>query len=280
MPDAWTETDNTVYTLSCAGSEGFLRLLPVYLNHVLFPTLTRSGFITEVYSITGDGDDNGAVYCEMQGRENSGEERGHLELMRNAYAGHAYSSQTGGIMKNIRDSLTIEKIRDYHAKFYRAENLAVVIAGQVEIDEIAKAIESIEQKVLERKGKYPEFEAPWQTPVKPLKDSKDVKILFPSDEEECGLVYIGYHGPKATTEFETLTACYILMKYLCDTSVSPVQQSFIEIEEPFASRVSYNISENSTSLLYFTFENVPLDKIDFIYERLIQVGRRRRKRRR
>lgn len=61
------------------------------------------------------------------------------------------------------------------------------------------------------------------------------------------------------------------MKYLCDTSVSPVQQSFIEIDEPFASRVSYNISENSTSLLYFSFENVPLDKIDFIYERLIQL---------
>lgn len=260
-----------MYTLSCAGTEGFLRLLPVYLNHVLFPTLTKSGFITEVYSITETGEDNGAVYCEMQGRENSGESRGNLELLRNIYAGHGYSMETGGIMKNIRDSLSIEKIRSYHSEFYRAENLAVIIAGQVNIDEIAKALAPIEKKIIERKGSYPPFKKPWQTPVKPLKESKDLKIVFPSDEEECGLIYVGYHGPAATTEFETLTACYILMKYLCDTSVSPLQQSFIEIDDPFASRVSYNITENSTSLLFFTFENVPLDKIDFVYERLIQL---------
>ncbi|CRL05318.1 CLUMA_CG017994, isoform A [Clunio marinus] len=269
--NAWTETDNTVYTLSCAGSEGLLRLLPVYLNHVLFPTLTKSAFITEVYSITENGEDNGAVYCEMQGRENSGESRGNLELLRNIFPNHGYSMETGGIMKNIRDSLTIEKIREYHAKFYQPENLAVIIAGQVNIDDIAKSIESIEKKILQKKSTFPEYEKPWQTPVKPLKETKDIKILFPSDEEECGLVYVGYHGPKATTEFETLTACYILMKYLCDTSVSPIQQSFIEIDDPFASRVSYNITENSTSLLFFSFENVPIDKIDFIYERLIQL---------
>ena len=91
ISDAWTETDNTVYTLSCAGSEGFLRLLPVYLDHILFPTLTKSGFITEIYSVTKEGEDNGAVYCEMQGRENSGESRSHLELLRNIYPNHGYS---------------------------------------------------------------------------------------------------------------------------------------------------------------------------------------------
>lgn len=269
--DAWTETDNTVYTLSCAGTEGFLRLLPVYLDHILFPTLTKSGFITEVYGITGTGEDNGAVYCEMQGRENSGESRGHLELLRNAYPNHGYSMETGGIMKDIRDSLTVEKIREYHKRYYRAENLAVVIAGKVDIDDIEKAIKPVEDKVLKRKDLYPKFVKPWQTPVKPLEESKDVKILFPSDEEECGIVYIAFHGPQATTDYETLTACYVLMKYLCETSVSPVQQSFIEIEDPYASSVSYQITENSTSLLYFCFENVPLDKIDSIKDRLAKL---------
>lgn len=86
-------------------------------------------------------------------------------------------------MKDIRDSLTIEKIRAYHSHFYRAENLAVIVAGQVDIGEIAKALESIEKKILERKGKLPPYEKPWQTPVKPLTESKDLKVLFPSDEE-------------------------------------------------------------------------------------------------
>lgn len=207
----------------------------------------------------------------MQGRENSGESRANLELLRAIYPNHGYSKETGGIMKNIRESLSIEKIREYHKRFYRAENFAAIICGQVSIDDVAKAMQKVEKKLIARKDMYPSFEKPWQTPVKPLKDSKDIKILFPSDEEENGLVYIGYLGPKASNDFETLTACCALMKYLCDTSVSPIQQSFIEIDDPFASEVTYNIIENSTSCLYFSFENVPVGKIDFIYERFIQL---------
>jgi Zn-dependent M16 (insulinase) family peptidase len=104
-----------------------------------------------------------------------------------------------------------------------------------------------------------------------LLTSSNHGINFYHNFQVSGLVYIGFLGPKASTDFKTLTACYALMKYLCDTSVSPMQQSFIEIDEPFASEVTYNVIENSTSCLYFTFENCPADKMDFIYERFIQL---------
>ena len=38
--NAWTDVDHTCYTLTTAGSEGFLNLLPIYLDHILYPTLT------------------------------------------------------------------------------------------------------------------------------------------------------------------------------------------------------------------------------------------------
>ena len=38
--NAWTATDQTVYTLTTAGWQGFKTLLPIYLDHVLHPTLT------------------------------------------------------------------------------------------------------------------------------------------------------------------------------------------------------------------------------------------------
>ena len=38
--NAWTDVDHTVYTMKNAGSEGFLSLMPVYLEHILYPTLT------------------------------------------------------------------------------------------------------------------------------------------------------------------------------------------------------------------------------------------------
>lgn len=40
--NAWTDVDHTCYTMTTAGSEGFLNLLPIYLDHVLYPTLTVS----------------------------------------------------------------------------------------------------------------------------------------------------------------------------------------------------------------------------------------------
>ena len=46
--NAWTDTDHTAYTVGTAGSQGFLQLLPVYLDHILYPTLQKSAFITEV----------------------------------------------------------------------------------------------------------------------------------------------------------------------------------------------------------------------------------------
>ncbi len=70
------------YTMTTVGSEGFLNMLPVYLDHILFPTLTESGYVTEVHHVNGEGEDAGVVYCEMQGRENSGESRVELEMLR------------------------------------------------------------------------------------------------------------------------------------------------------------------------------------------------------
>ena len=38
------------YTLTTAGREGMLALLPVFMDHILFPVITPNGFTTEVPS--------------------------------------------------------------------------------------------------------------------------------------------------------------------------------------------------------------------------------------
>lgn len=268
--NAWTDTDHTCYTMTTAGSGGFLSLLPVYLDHILYPTLTDAGFTTEVHHVTEEGEDGGVVYCEMQGRENTGESRIQLEMLRAVYPNCTYSSETGGIMANLRTSTNNEKVRAYHAAFYRPDNLFVIITGQINAEDIFKALEPIEQKILS-KGELPPFIRPWQTPVAPLAESKTLKIVYPADEEDCGLLDVAWRGPKATSEYAELTACSVLLRYLSDTSVSPLQREFIEIENPYASRVGYNIAENSVSLLYIGFENVILDKMDAIFPKLMKI---------
>ena len=58
--NAWTATDHTCYTLTTAGSEGFCNLLPVYLDHIFYPTITDSGFVTEVHHINKEGENAGS----------------------------------------------------------------------------------------------------------------------------------------------------------------------------------------------------------------------------
>ena len=55
--NAWTDVDNTTYTISTVESDGFLQVLPVYLDHIFYPLLNESGFITEVYHVNEAGEE-------------------------------------------------------------------------------------------------------------------------------------------------------------------------------------------------------------------------------
>ena len=70
--NAWTDTDHTCYTVYTAGPSGFMQILPVYLDHILYPTLREEDYLTEVHHVNGEGQDAGVVYSEMQVQNHSG----------------------------------------------------------------------------------------------------------------------------------------------------------------------------------------------------------------
>eukprot|EP00092_Neocalanus_flemingeri_P035801 GFUD01038981.1.p1 GENE.GFUD01038981.1~~GFUD01038981.1.p1 ORF type:complete len:1002 (+),score=290.69 GFUD01038981.1:52-3057(+) len=269
--NAWTDTDHTCYTMTTAGSVGFLNLLPVYLDHILHPTLTPSGYLTEVHHVTDKGEDGGVVYCEMQGRENSGESLVHLAMLRAMYPGHCgYKSETGGIMKNLRESTSNDKVLAYHKQFYRPENLGIVITGQVKVEEVLTALDSVERNILSKGTREP-FLRPWSGTVPKLEVGKEITIPYPADEEDNGLVYLAWRGPSAVTNLYRMFATMILMEYLTETSVSPLQARFVEVDSPLASKVGYSFIENKESTVYLMFENVPKEKIPEVGPELKKV---------
>ena len=69
--NAYTDYDHTAYTYATASAEGVLLLAPVFLNHILRPSLTRSHFTTEVFHYDHLARPQGVVYCEMAARENT-----------------------------------------------------------------------------------------------------------------------------------------------------------------------------------------------------------------
>lgn len=267
--NAYTDTDHTNYTFSTAGSDGFLSLLPIYLDHILFPTLTDSAYMTEVHHINGEGEDAGIVYCEMQARENTGDSRCYLEMLRSMYPGRCgYKSETGGIMGNLRESTSNVKVRNYHKEFYHSKNLCVIASGPVDPQKIFDVIKPIEDKIVQKGLHKLEFDRPWQSPIEPLECSVGRRLLYASDTDDDGLVYIGYRGPNVVTDYKELIALTVALDYLNSTAISPIQRDFVECDEPYCSSVSHNIIENSVSCFYLSFDSVGKEYYDKVLPKL------------
>ena len=104
-----------------------LNMLPIYADHILYPTLNDSSFTTEIHHVTKEGEDKGVVYCEMQGRENNDSslvDRAVLDLL---YPTGGYSAETGGKMANLRE-LTNAQVTRYHVENYRPDNMAFIVS--------------------------------------------------------------------------------------------------------------------------------------------------------
>ena len=130
--NAYTATDHTAYELSAAGWEGFAQILPVYLEHIIAPTLTDASCYTEIHHVDGSGNDAGVVYSEMQAMEN---EKGALmwrKSKRLLYPeGVGFRYETFGMMESLR-ALTAQRIREFQNDMYQPKNLCLVIVGAVD----------------------------------------------------------------------------------------------------------------------------------------------------
>lgn len=273
--NAYTDTDHTAYTVSTAGKDGFLSLLPIYLDHLLFPTLTDYAYLTEVHHINAEAEDAGVVYCEMQARENTGESICHREMLNALYPGHCgYRSETGGMLENFRQSTSNEKVRKYHQDFYYSKNMCIIVTGPIVPHEIFDAIKIIEDKIVSRGLHDRQFVRPWSTTVEPLANSSKTVIRYQSDSHDDGLVYLGYRGPSVCENYLEFVAISIILEYLNNTAVSPIQLEFVESEDPICSSISHSLIENSVSCFNFEFESVDKKHLDYsILDKLNDVLR-------
>ncbi|PWN49324.1 hypothetical protein IE53DRAFT_388475 [Violaceomyces palustris] len=301
--NAWTANDHTAYTLTTAGSDGFLRMLPVYLDHVLFPTLTSAGFVTEVYHINGKGEDAGVVFSEMQGRENSSQDLMELKTQRMLYPrSSAYRSETGGLMSALR-VLTIDDIRKYHKSYYAPHNAVLVVCGPVDREALLDTLAPVEKRIVEKGiAQGPKGPRGWKRPfvettsnVPPTIDGsktdsdgvdpadppapgrpvdakrRRVFIDFPEKDESVGEVEVTWVGPKFGDWLEN-EAISILGTYLTDSAVSAIQKAFIERDDPLCTDVYMGTTDKAgrcTVVAYFS--SVPTSQLDKLDEQLVEL---------
>ncbi|KAK0417166.1 hypothetical protein QR680_012861 [Steinernema hermaphroditum] len=263
--NAWTDQDHTAYTLTTLGSSGFLKVLPVYMDHVLAPTLTDAQYATEVHHINGEGEDAGVVYSEMQNYESDMESMVSWTRKKMMYPpSNSYSVETGGRLENLRTSCSNEKVREFHKKFYHLSNMMIVVCGPVNHEELLSVVESCEERFISKIPK--DFRKPFASEIPSLQESQLKKIDCPADESVTGIVEIAWFGPKASELYE-VSALSVLSDYLRDTAVSPLEKDFVQLEDPLCSHINLSMDEQTKCTLVMEFSGVPVDKLDLVKDR-------------
>ena len=227
-----------------AGHEGFLSVLPIYLHHILYPTLSDAAYLTEVHHVNGKGKNAGVVYCEMQDTQSKPHSMIHFELCQQIYPGKCgYKSNTGGRLDEIRNSCSnvkvgtfniiiqcynlyhicgqqnpigcprfgttficlFIKVRAYHKKYYIPSNLYVIVCGTIPRDALLEVLFKFEDSIL-AKGPLPSpiVPPPWSSPVALLEESKDIRIEFGTDDESTGMAKIGYMTCEGNNLYQVL----------------------------------------------------------------------------
>ena len=184
--------------------------------------------------------------------ENSRAHIVYYALLRKLYPNSGYQVETGGYLRNLRNSTTIAKIKEYHKKFYRPENLVLTITGTIDEEELFEALMGTEEKVISRrKVEIPEpFQRPWQTPLEMVDVDKDPisYVEYPSDDENTGHVMVAWRLTQNISEqIERLGSYQLILTYLTSKQVGPLEVAFVENTDPLATGVSFGIL-NSKSL--------------------------------
>ncbi|KAM0793479.1 hypothetical protein ACM66B_000920 [Microbotryomycetes sp. NB124-2] len=267
--NAWTDTTNTTYTIGTAGEEGFLSITPVYLDHVLYPTMTQAAFVTEVHNINGKGEDSGVVYSEMQGRENGSGDLMQLRLQRTLYGKkNALRSETGGMMEALR-VLKVEEIRQYHASSYVPQNLTLIVIGRA-LDP-TKLLQTLESQTLPTIVAHKQNNGPrpagWKRPFVEsstaenpphLTESKTETVKFPEKDESTGELMMSWIGVSAN-DYVTDLALEMMGQYLTDSAVSPLYKQFVEIDDPACTDISFYSSTENPTIITAYLSSVPAE---------------------
>ncbi|GAB7357783.1 hypothetical protein MBLNU459_g0430t1 [Dothideomycetes sp. NU459] len=268
--NAWTATDHTAYTLDTAGWEGFAQILPVYLEHVLVPTLTDAGCYTEVHHVDGTGHDAGVVYSEMQGVQNQQGELMELQARR-LMQGDGFRYETGGMMEQLR-VLTADRIREFHKEMYQPKNLCLVLIGEVDQPEMLQILDDFENTILED---VPALDAPFKRPwveskrTPALAKSTVDVVKFPEDDESMGEILVGFFGPDCNDHLLG-SALGIMLIYLCGSSISVLENTLVE-KEQLCSMVYYSTEVRPDMTVWFTLSAVETDKLADVEKRLFEI---------
>lgn len=271
--NAWTATDQTVYTLTTAGWKGFKKLLPVYLDHLFHPTITDEACTTEVYHIDpNDLTDKGVVFSEMEGIESQSWFITMLEKQRLLFPnGSGYRSETGGLTPNLR-VLTNDEIRNFHKSMYAPDNCCLIITGNIPEDELLKIVTEFDSTLSESNGerKRPFVDTPESQIPDSLATLKETTVAFPEADESQGELVFAWITKPYLNHLEDL-AVNMLLEYLTESPLALFNKELVEIEDPYATEADYWTDDFVKTIANLTLKGVPTEKLEEAKQKTLEI---------
>lgn len=272
--NAWTATDHTCYSLVTAGWKGFAKLLPVYLDHILFPTLTDAACVTEVYHLDPEElTDKGVVYSEMDAIESQSWFITNHNMQRLLFPeGSGYRSETGGLTKQLR-KLTNEQIKDFHKLMYTSDNLCLIITGNVPNAELLNMINEWDATLPEKDAneRYRPFvDNKFSQIPKKSQEDKLVNVEFPELDETQGEIMLSWYGESYLNTLNDL-AITLLMEYFTETALAPFVKHLVEIDDPLATSVDFWTDDYLRTIINVSLHGVPTEKLVEAKDSLLNI---------
>ena len=168
---------------------------------------------------------------------------GYLQfrLFNNAYLYHPYHWTPIGFMSDIQN-WTIEDIKDFHSTYYQPKNAIVVVAGDINKDDVFKAVKK-EFKNIKNKKDIPET----VHMVEPKQDGAKRAIIRKDSQVE--MLAISYHIPNF--EHKDQVALSALSELLSSGKSSILQKVLVDEKRLVNSVYAYNVELKDPGVYLF-----------------------------
>lgn len=245
--NAMTYPDRTVFPASSIVKADYFNLMNVYGDAVFFPNLKPEIFLQEAHRLEVDEDGKasiqGVVYNEMKGDYSSFESSVSSACNGSLLKGSVYEKDSGGDPLCI-PSITHEKLKEFHKKWYRPDNCLVFLYGNIPTNE---QLDFIQDKFLNRlEQKFSEYDYSQLSNeqfiqkkrnivdeflkyVTPKKNEKPVEIKCegPGDSESLNTVVVNWSFGK-TENADCGAINTFLTGILLNHDGSPLQKALTE----------------------------------------------------
>ena len=183
--NAMTFPDKTIYPVASCNEQDFKNLMDVYMDAVLYPNIhskeeifRQEGWHYELDSVDGEITYNGVVYNEMKGAFSSPDGILGRESLNALFPDTAYGVESGGNPDFI-PTLTYEKFKEFHKKYYHPSNSYIILYGNCDMEETLKWIDE------EYLSNFNKIDVDSKLAIQePFKEIREKVVLYPISADQ------------------------------------------------------------------------------------------------